>query len=154
MATLRPEQIPAVDRVARRSRGPCTRPAPTSRFPGLNACYIGAILRGKTADGLFSVPLVLASAGSRGDSSRQPLPFGVMDAPRSGEGLRGAIEIRVGPCRKAAFNRLPYISTATTQLPQRLERAGRTCSRHVRLFRTVRTHPGLPVSTNVIFLKP
>jgi len=43
---------------------------------------------------LVSLPFVLAGAGCRSESSRQPLPFGVMDAPRSGEALRGTVELR------------------------------------------------------------
>jgi len=43
---------------------------------------------------LASMPLVLAVTGCRSDSSRQALPFGVTDEPRSGEALRGTVEVR------------------------------------------------------------
>lgn len=43
---------------------------------------------------LISIALVLFTAGCRTEISRQPLPFGVLDAPRSGEALRGTVELR------------------------------------------------------------
>ena len=39
------------------------------------------------------MPLVLAAVGCRSDSSPKVLPFGVMDAPRNGEGLRGTVPL-------------------------------------------------------------
>ena len=42
---------------------------------------------------LVSMPLVLAAVGCRSDSSPKVLPFGVMDAPRNGEGLRGTVQL-------------------------------------------------------------
>jgi hypothetical protein len=43
---------------------------------------------------MVSIALVLAAAGCRSAGSRQALPFGVMDEPRSGEALRGTVELR------------------------------------------------------------
>jgi Bacterial Ig domain len=43
---------------------------------------------------LFWMPLILAAGGCRSESSRQALPFGVMDEPRTGAALRGTIELR------------------------------------------------------------
>ena len=43
---------------------------------------------------LVSMPLVLAATGCRSEISRQALPFGVTDGPRSGETLRGTVEVR------------------------------------------------------------
>jgi N-acetylmuramoyl-L-alanine amidase len=40
------------------------------------------------------VSIALSAAGCRSDSSRQALPFGVTDEPRSGEALRGNVELR------------------------------------------------------------
>lgn len=42
---------------------------------------------------LVSMPLVLAAVGCRSDSRPKVIPFGVMDAPRKGEELRGTVQL-------------------------------------------------------------